>query len=117
VRESGRAVVLDCRRGRCEVRPAADPRRLAVEIPGDELLYFLASPHGASVYFGSCYRVHDAERWRRLRVFRERLEQGPAHHLAGLARASLARMDRARFGGRLHRGYAWLRAGGRPPEP
>jgi hypothetical protein len=115
VRETGRVLAIDCRRGRCGLRGEADPRRLAVDIPGEELLYFLTSPQGASVYFGSCYHVHDAERWRRLRIFREQLASGPLRHLATLARASLARMDRARFGSRLHRGYARIRAGARPP--
>jgi hypothetical protein len=114
VRETGRVAAVDCRRGRFELRDAADPRRLAVVIPGDELLYFLRSPHGASVYFGSCYEVVDADRWRRLRGFRAAMLLGLAGYFRGIARARLARLDRRFLGTRLRAWQARLRAGSRP---
>jgi hypothetical protein len=114
VRETGRVAVVDCRRGRFELRDAADPRRLAVVIPGDELLYFLRSPHGASVYFGTCYEVVDADRWRRLRGFRAAMLLGLAGYFRGIARARLARLDRRFLGARLRAWHARLRAGSRP---
>jgi rhodanese-related sulfurtransferase len=114
IRETGRVAVLDCRRGRFELRDEAEPGRLAVIIPGDELLYFLRSPHGASIYFGSCFHVVDPDRWRRLRGFREALPLGLTQHLFTLARARLTRLDRRFLGGRLRSAYVRLGARHRP---
>jgi L-ascorbate metabolism protein UlaG (beta-lactamase superfamily) len=109
IRETGRAVAIDCRRGRFELREQADPRRLAVVLPGDELLHFLRSPNGSSVQFGSCLHVVDRERWWRLRQFRDSLDRSLAHHFLWSARRRIAGLDQRLLGARLTRWSAPLR--------
>ena len=95
VQETGHAVAVDLRRGRADLVERADPRRIAITAPGEELLFFFSSPYGDSMFFGSNFRVRDAERWRRLREFMR------CRHTASAVRFCIASLDRRLLGARL----------------
>jgi len=106
--ESGRALALDCRNARIEIVPRGDPRKLAITAPADELLYFLRSRQGASVFYASCFRVANPRRWLRLRRFRHALSRGTAGERSAIIRMHLARLDRAYLGGVIRRWHRRL---------
>jgi hypothetical protein len=107
--ETGRAVAIDCRRGRAGLVARADPRRLAIRAPAEELLYFLGSPHGASLFYSSCFRVVNPRRWNRLRRFRHALTAGTAGRLGPALRTRLDRIDRTYLRGTLRGWYRRLK--------
>src|SRR5262249_44321268 len=106
--ESGRALVLDCRKGRVEIVPRADAGKLAITAPADELFYFLRSRQGASGFYTSCFRVANPRRWLRLRRFRHALARGTAGDRGVIFRMHLARFDRAYLGGVIRRWHRRL---------
>lgn len=108
IRDSGRALALDCRNVRVEIVPRADPRKLAITAPADELLYFLRSRHGASVFYTSCFHVANQRRWLRLRRFRHALSRGTASERGATIKMHLARLDRAYLRGVIRRCYRRL---------
>jgi hypothetical protein len=110
IRESGQAVALDCRNLRVAIVPRADPRKLAVTAPADEILYFLGSRHGAGVFYTSCFEVAHARRWLRLRRFRHALARGTAGERGAALKMALARLDRDYLRGALRRCYRRLTA-------
>ncbi len=77
IRETGRAMALDFRRGRLRMLERPDPGLLAGILPADELLAFLKFPWGAdTVHVAACFHVVHAGRWRRLLRFRQSLYLG-----------------------------------------
>lgn len=101
IRESGHAVAIDFRSGAVHLLDRADERRVAIAAPADEILYFLESPYGAGVFFGSCFRVANRGRWRRLRRFRAALHAPTVVSRAGLLGSSFGDFDRRYLGGSL----------------
>jgi hypothetical protein len=77
IRETGRALSLDFRRGRVGLRDEPVPRLLAGIVPAEELLHFLRFPWGAdTLHVSACFHVVREERWRRLLRFRDTLYHG-----------------------------------------
>jgi hypothetical protein len=103
--ETRRALAIDVRRIRVEVVTRADPRKLAITAPADELVYFLDSPHGASLFYTGCFQVVNTKRWDRLRRFRHALSTGTAGRRGVAARSRIAQMGRAYLKGNLRRWY------------
>ncbi|MBA3563362.1 MAG: MBL fold metallo-hydrolase [Gammaproteobacteria bacterium] len=95
IRETGRALALDFRRGRVELLEQGDPQKLVISAPAEELLFFLKSPRGGDIAFGSCFDVLDLFRWRRLRRFRS------CRSVAEAARRRIWKLDRQLLGARL----------------
>ena len=109
IRETGRVIALDFHRGRAELLEQADPQELAISAPAEELLFFLKSPHGSNIFYGSCFDVRDVHRWVRLREFRS------CRGVATAARSWIWHLDRRFLGARLKSLGRRLREGGTHP--
>lgn len=101
--ESGQALAVDCRNLAVELLPTADPRKHAITAPASELLFFLGSRNGASLFYTSCFHVVHQRRWLRLRRFRDAVARGTASERWEATRIRLARIDRDYLGGLLRR--------------
>lgn len=110
IRETGRALTLDFRRGRAELLEQGDPQKLVISAPAEELLFFLKSPRGGDIFFGSCFDVLDLCRWRWLRKFRG------CRSVAEAARIRIWQLDRRFLGARLRGLRQRLRPDRLPPD-
>jgi hypothetical protein len=105
--ETGRAVAIDFRRGRFGILDRPNPQKLALTVPGQDLLIFLKAPTGgAALYFSGCLYVVDVEKWKRLQRFRDSLSLNTAKLHVSYMKSYIARLDREYFGAVLGRGYA-----------
>lgn len=110
IKETGRAAAIDWENGTFAIFDRADPRKLAVTVPGEELLYFFKSPHGGSLFYGSCFQVVNKQRWQELLRLRNAVAQADPSRISVLMRY-LAKLDRKYFGGMTRSGYLRIRAG------
>jgi len=72
--ETGKAAVIDFRKGEFRIESEPDKSKLAGILPSEELWFFLKYPYGAdTLNITSCFYVVDQFKWKRLLYYRDSL--------------------------------------------
>jgi hypothetical protein len=109
IKETGRAAVIDWDNGTFTISDKADPARLVLTAPAEELLYFFTSPNGDSIYFGSCLRVARSKGLYDLLALRRKLRGlHPSRIL--MLKWHVAQLDRNYLGGTVKSLYRRVRS-------